>query len=1272
MGVIFTRLVTYVSIWWSYMNLDSLKDLLLFLNFTQHQSVFTKEFTSGDHSLSIDFEKKQIIYPEAYGLKVNERQTCNFSSNENFVVFECVHRLLEKGYKPEHIELEPKWKLGHGASGGRADILVKNHQNQPFLIIECKTFDREFNKAWKETLEDGGQLFSYVEQEKSVEFVCLYASQWNETDQKIDDQQRIISVKDNPIILKDLPDALNYSNAKNVKERFKVWKDTYQLEATEKGIFEDNIQAYQIGKDKYTLAIDTQPINSMNIKGKYHEFRTILRKHNVSRRENAFEVLVNLFLCKIVDETQNPEDLHFYWKGMAYDSYFDLVDRLQKLYKIGMQQFLQQDIIYVSQDDIDRAFWAIKQKPNATEQRIKELFQQLKFYKGLDFEFIKVSNKEKFEKNAKILIEIIQMWQGLRLTSTEENQFLGDMFEYFLDNGIKQSEGQFFTPIPICKFIVSALPLESMLQQHSEPLKVIDYACGSGHFLNEYGSQVSKLLKPIKDIDEPNSYYAQTYGIEKEDRLAKVSKVASFMYGRNEVNIIDADALISHENIKPESFDVLVANPPFAVEDFLQTIDEVEREKFKLFNLVNNPSNNNIQCFFLERAQQLLAPDSVMGVIVPSSILSNSDSIHIATREILLQHFDFLSIVELGSQTFGKTGTNTVVLFLRRKAQRPEQAVQFRNRVNNFFADWENEKSSGGGAYQDIKVVEKYCQHTKIDFALYETLLKGKLNADLLAIDIFKDYQADFNKQAEIVNLKKQKQFKAKTEADQQAELDKRLLNYLTNIEKDKLYYFMLTQYNAEVDNKARPLLVVKSPSDNKEQKKFLGYEWSSAKGNEGLSYLGGDTVFDINTPLFDPKNRENSEKISYVIRQNFNGEQVNIPEHLTPFVSQVYLHDVLDFSRKEFNKAFNLSAQSKVEIETKWDLVKLGDVCHVLIGGTPSRAVHKYFNGENLWVSISEMQGNTIFDTKEKITDEAIQNSNVKLIPKGTTLLSFKLSIGKTAIAGKDLYTNEAIAGLVPKNENVIDTFLFHLFSAQLLNLDTGNNAIGKSLNSKFLREELKIPLPPLEVQKKIVQECEMVDKNVLEKIKNIEDFNIQLKSLFDQSNTTAQEIKLKDALSLKAGKFIKASEIQDQFEDGLYPCYGGNNLRGYVDRFNHEGDYCLVGRQGALCGNVTYVQGKFYATEHALVVTPLIEMSPKWLFYYLVKMNFNQYATGVAQPGLSVSNLDNIVLNIPSLAEQEKIVEQIEALEAQIAQAQKVIDDAPQQKQAILQKYL
>ncbi|RJL71473.1 N-6 DNA methylase [Acinetobacter radioresistens] len=1232
------------------MNLDNLKDLLLFLNFIQYQNVFTKKFSSGDHSLSIDFEKKQIIYPEAYGLKVNERQTCNFSSNENFVVLECVHRLLEKGYKPEHIELEPKWKLGHGASGGRADVLVKNHQNQPFLIIECKTFEREFNKAWKDTLEDGGQLFSYVEQEKSVEFVCLYASQWNETDKKIDDQQRIISVKDNPIILKDLPDALNYSNAKNVKERFKVWKDTYQLEATEKGIFEDNIQAYQIGKDKYTLAIDTQPINSMNIKGKYHEFRTILRKHNVSRRENAFEVLVNLFLCKIVDETQNPEDLHFYWKGMAYDSYFDLVDRLQKLYKIGMQQFLQQDIVYVSQDDIDGAFWAIKQKPNATEQRIKELFQQLKFYKGLDFEFIKVSNKEKFEKNAKILIEIIQMWQGLRLTSTEENQFLGDMFEYFLDNGIKQSEGQFFTPIPICKFIVSALPLESMLQKKSEPLKVIDYACGSGHFLNEYGSQVSKLLKPIKDIDEPNSYYVQTYGIEKEDRLAKVSKVASFMYGRNEVKIIDADALISHDEIKPESFDVLVANPPFAVEDFLQTIDEVEREKFKLFSLVNNPSNNNIQCFFLERAQQLLAPDSVMGVIVPSSILSNSDSIHIATREILLQHFDFLSIVELGSQTFGKTGTNTVVLFLRRKTQRPEQAVQFRNRVNNFFADWESEKASGGGAYQDIKVVEKYCQHTQIDFALYEMLLKGELNADLLAVEIFKDYQTDFYKQSEIVNLKKQRQFKAKTETEQQAELDKRLLNYLVSIEKDKLYYFMLTQYNAMVDNKARALLVVKSPSDNKEQKKFLGYEWSNAKGNEGLSYLGGDTVFEINTPLFDPKDRENSEKISYVIRQNFNGEQVSIPEHLTPFVTQVYLHDVLDFSRKEFNKAFNLSAQSKIEIETKWDLVKLEDVAivkkgksitqkdttdgtvKVIAGGLDYAYLHGESNREANVITISASGANAGY---VNFWREPIFASDCTTVQAETEQ--------------KTLYIY-----------NVLKVFESYIYAM----------ARGSAQPHVYPSDiaNFKIPLPPLEIQQKIVQECEVVDLAVNTESQKVSTANQEIAQIIlkIKSNAT-HKLKIGQLLSLEYGKSLP----EHKRVAGEVPVMGSNGINGYHNESLCDGPAIIVGRKGS-AGKVTYIERSCFPIDTTFYVKPLIESNLKFIYYLLKSLELEKSIVGIGVPGINRNDIYQLEIPNISYDEQAKIVQQIEVLEAQIAQAQKVIDEAPQQKQAILHKYL
>ncbi|HFD7851030.1 TPA: type I restriction enzyme HsdR N-terminal domain-containing protein [Klebsiella michiganensis] len=153
---------------------DNLADLLHVLSFEKKGSIYRKTF--GAAVLEVNFTKKEIIYPEAAGLTINERQTCNFEANENFVVFECVHRLLKKGYKPEHIELEPKWRLGRGASGGRADILIKDNDGRPLLIIECKTAGSEFKRAWGRTLQHGDQLFSYAQQISETQFLCLYTS----------------------------------------------------------------------------------------------------------------------------------------------------------------------------------------------------------------------------------------------------------------------------------------------------------------------------------------------------------------------------------------------------------------------------------------------------------------------------------------------------------------------------------------------------------------------------------------------------------------------------------------------------------------------------------------------------------------------------------------------------------------------------------------------------------------------------------------------------------------------------------------------------------------------------------------------------------------------------------------------------------------------------------------------------------------------------------------------------------------------------------------
>jgi type I restriction-modification system DNA methylase subunit len=563
---------------------DNLIALLESLGFAKNKSLYSK--TIGATSLSVDVSKQAVYYPESDGLVVNERQTCNFSANENFVVFECVHRLLDKGYKPEHIELEPKWKLGRGASGGRADILVKDNFGKPLLIIECKTAGTEFKKAWNKTLQDGDQLFSYAQQISETQFLCLYTSDYEHG--SLTFQSHVIAHRDNDQYLAANPYFKTFRNVNDVKERFAVWGDTYKLDYRTKGIFEDNIRPYYIGKDKYSLS-DLHPISASDQQKKYHEFATILRQHNVSGRENAFDKLVNLFLCKLVDEIKNPDDLKFYWKGVAYDSHFDLMDRLQQLYQAGMDKFLGESITYINQNDVNNALRFIRQNPDATQRAVWNLFIQQKFFTNNDFSFIDVHNENLFYQNADVLLKIIQMWQDIRLTNPNgHNQFLGDMFEGFLDQGIKQSEGQFFTPMPICRFILMSLPLESLARDNPTPPMAIDYACGAGHFLTELALQFHPLLEEHKPQANPAEYHKSMVGIEKEYRFSKVAKVSAFMYGQQGIQVCYGDGLVnSHEafpDIRDGHFDLLVANPPYSVRGFLETLPEEERKAYSLID----------------------------------------------------------------------------------------------------------------------------------------------------------------------------------------------------------------------------------------------------------------------------------------------------------------------------------------------------------------------------------------------------------------------------------------------------------------------------------------------------------------------------------------------------------------------------------------------------------------------------------------------------------------------------------------------------------------
>lgn len=154
-------------------------------------------------------------------------------------------------------------------------------------------------------------------------------------------------------------------------------------------------------------------------------------------------------------------------------------------------------------------------------------------------------------------------------------------------------------------------------------------------------------------------------------------------------------------------------------------------------------------------------------------------------------------------------------------------------------------------------------------------------------------------------------------------------------------------------------------------------------------------------------------------------------------------------------------------------------------------------------------------------------------------------------------------------------------------------------------------------------------------------------------------QIMKVKYLVSLQSGNSIDTKAIKDE---GEFPVYGGNGLRGYTNEFTHEGDRILIGRQGALCGNINYGSGKFWATEHAIVATPRREFDVTWLGESLRAMNLNQYSQSAAQPGIAAEVVGNLNIAVPPLAEQKRIshvlTNSISRLDLLIDEKQRFID--------------
>ncbi len=863
--------------------------------------IYHKQYVhSRNYSIEIDFEKTRFNYGNL--IKAESQTTQNFLQAENWVVLECVNRLLDKGYQPQNITLEKTWATGHGTSG-RLDILITKDDGTAYLMIECKTWGVEFDKEFKKLQKDGGQLFTYFQQDKNAEILMLYASELAH-EKEIRYKSDIVKIED------------DYRQTGNVKD----FHDRWNKLTKNNGVFEAWVKPY----DFQSKALTPQNLKDITQEDSgfiFNQFLEILRHNVVSDKPNAFNKIFTLFLCKIYDEkaTRPTEELSFQWfyspyqyEGISYppDDHISFQKRLTDLYKKGMKAFLDKEVTDISDADFEKKYGNLDE---SVKKGILNVFTEIRLKKNNEFAIKEVFNDDSFKENAKVVKEVVELLQGYKIRYTKKQQYLSDFFELLLTTGLKQESGQFFTPVPIAQFIIKSLPLDALVAQKLQRGKaeeenllptIIDYAAGSGHFITESMHEVQRIIdhtnpddfiegtaKRLKNwkTDHFDWAFKYVYGIEKDYRLVKVGKVGCYLHGDGLANIVHSDGLGNFSKTdeykallrktdkdfpkENKQFDIVVSNPPYSVSAFKNNARKYYTENdFEIYDRLTDQSSE-IECLFIERTKQLLKDGGIAGIILPSSILSNT-GIYGKAREIILLYFEMVAIAELGSNTFMATGTNTVTLFLRRRNN--YESINIKAAVEQFTTNLQDVTINGVE-----KPVAKYVAHAweTVAFADYVTLLQKKPNEAIQKHEIYQEYTKKIN---------------GKTELDK--------WNAIIALEREKLLYFILAY--------PQKLVLIKAGEKN-EEKAFLGYEFSNRRGNEGIHPIQKGKSIDECTKLFDPETFENPEKASTYVYQAFKGRfDSEIHETMKPYVTRQHLVDMLTFDRVDFEMNISLSVK--------------------------------------------------------------------------------------------------------------------------------------------------------------------------------------------------------------------------------------------------------------------------------------------------------------------------------------------------------------------------
>lgn len=369
------------------------------------------------------------------------------------------------------------------------------------------------------------------------------------------------------------------------------------------------------------------------------------------------------------------------------------------------------------------------------------------------------------------------------------------------------------------------------------------------------------------------------------------------------------------------------------------------------------------------------------------------------------------------------------------------------------------------------------------------------------------------------------------------------------------------------------------------------------------------------------------------------------------------------------------------------WEYKTLGEVCKIYNGNSINADYKKkHFLGATGGLPFIATKDVSPLGTIDYNNGVRIPNyEEYKVAPANSVFICAEGgSAGKKfAYVEKDVCFGNKLFCITPKDKAIKGKFIYHFvqsdnFRGQLFSLLTG--LIGGVSAKKF--QTIEIPVPSLSEQQSIVDYLDSAFAKIDAMKANAEKALNEAKALFQASLKEMLEpkegwdsIKLGDFAYMKAGDFVKASDIYQNYAEGLYPCYGGNGFRGYVNEPNQEGDFCLIGRQGALCGCVNRAKGIFRTTEHAVIVKPYQDIPTSLVYYMLINLNLNKYATGAAQPGLSVKNIaEQVIIRVPPRNAHFTIAATLDSLKSKVDRLQENYDKISQEcdalKQAILRQ--